>query len=170
MANYLITGVAGTGKSTLSQELTQLGCEAIDTDVSYTHWVERATGKSFSSRPDKGPGWADKYDWEWHTEAVNQLLQESSGDLFLCGVANNQADFYPLFQKIFLLTITPEAISERLTNRTNNNFGKAPHDIEQTLIWQVQFDQALLQQGAVIIDASLAIPAIAQEILRHARS
>ena len=196
---YLITGIAGYGKSTLATALTAAGHAVVDADDSaYSHFVERATGKCFPSWPRtvrrrrklerlwnwlerrsgksfrataRDEGWAHRLDWVWKEEAMVDLLeQQRDHDLFICGMAHNQAAFYRWFDRIFLLSIDQATIRHRLTTRTNNPFGKRPGEMELTLGRFAEFEALVTDAGGIVIDAARAPDEVMQEILHHAHA
>jgi dephospho-CoA kinase len=163
--NYLITGIAGSGKSTVAEALLKKGCEVIDADEDHSHWLEHATGNTYSSRPYH-KNWRDHFDWIWNVPKMNELLsRKRDHDLFVCGVGHNQADFYSQFDKIFLLVIDEKTMVKRLTGRTNNPFGTRPGDIEQCIAWRPQFQALVEAAGAIKIDATQSLDKIIDEIL-----
>lgn len=164
--NYLVTGVAGTGKSTIAGVLQSRGYTAVDADdAEFCHWVERATGKSYNSRPDT-KNWVSRFDWQWKEDRMRQLLAKDTAEpQFICGIAHNQASFYPSFEKIFLLSASPDVISHRLETRTNNPFGKRPGDIEQTLSWQKEFEAQVKQVRAIVINSERSAAEVVDDIL-----
>jgi shikimate kinase len=93
MQRVLLTGMSGTGKSTLVQALTALGYKAIDTDAGYSHWVNMRTGLPASPTETKGYVW-DELDWVWQEERMTELLAAEDGEvLFVAGTAANQGRF-----------------------------------------------------------------------------
>ncbi|OGL29836.1 hypothetical protein A3D14_02540 [Candidatus Saccharibacteria bacterium RIFCSPHIGHO2_02_FULL_47_12] len=166
--NYLITGIAGSGKSTVAEILRSHGRESLDADnADYSRWVERSTGKSLPSRPST-EDWVNRFDWNWKEDEMRGLLSEDrSKNLFVCGISNNQSAFYPLFHKIFLLSVGPDTIGHRLLTRTNNPFGKRPGDLEQTLSWQKEFEEQMKMVGAIVIDGTKPKDEVAQDIVSY---
>jgi len=60
MAKVLITGMSGTGKSTILEILGARGHRTVDTDTDrWSHWVTLPDGSS---------------DWAWREQAIADLL------------------------------------------------------------------------------------------------
>src|SRR6266487_1639757 len=111
MKRVLLTGMSGTGKSTVIGELAARGYKAIDADDG---WSERG--------PDG--------DWVWREERIQLLLSIEDCDvLFLSGCATNQVKFYPQFDHIVLLSAPAAVIIDRLATRTSNPYGKDPDEL-----------------------------------------
>jgi shikimate kinase len=115
MKRVLLTGMSGTGKSSVVEELTARGFRAIDTDYG---WCRHA---------------ADG-EWIWDEQRIAEFLACETGDLlFVAGCASNQRKFYPQFDAIVLLSAPREVIEQRLASRTNNPFGSTSEQLAQVL-------------------------------------
>jgi dephospho-CoA kinase len=111
----LLTGMSGTGKSSVIQALAARGYKAIDTDDG---WCEPL--------PDGRQ--------RWREDAIGQLLDAEDADvLFVAGCEENQIRFQPRFDLIILLSAPAEVLAERLASRTNNPFGKSAGELERVL-------------------------------------
>ncbi|MHC9294522.1 AAA family ATPase [Mycobacterium sp. LTG2003] len=107
----LITGMSGVGKSTVLTELARRGYETVDTD--YGDWIHVVDGE---------PLWREPY--------IDALLgRPRNGPLFVQGTVANQADFYPRFAAVVLLSAPRDVIVHRLRTRTGNDFGKSAADL-----------------------------------------
>jgi len=116
LKRVLLTGMSGTGKSTVICRLAELGYRAVDLDD--PAWSEY----------DKGG------DWVWREDRIQQLLDANDGDLlFVSGCATNQVKFRRYFDHIILLSAPREVLMERLRSRTNNPYGKTPEERAQVL-------------------------------------
>jgi RNase adaptor protein for sRNA GlmZ degradation len=168
VANYLITGVSGSGKSSVAEALEVRGYAAIDADIStYSHWVDRQTGQSYSSRPVEIE-WVGRFDWLWKEKEMETVLRHGENhNQFICGTSVNQSLFYPFFNTIFLLSVVDETIVHRLQTRTNNHFGKREGDIERALDWKQGFESDIKRQGAIVIDASEPLQEVLNQILSN---
>ena len=111
----LLTGMSGTGKSSVIQALSARGFKAVDTDDG---WCEQL--------PDGRQ--------RWREDAIGQLLDTDDADvLFVAGCEQNQVRFHPRFDLIILLSAPAEVLVERLASRTSNPFGKSPGDLDRVL-------------------------------------
>lgn len=109
MARILLTGMSGTGKSTVLGELAARGYATVDADGDeWSHW---GTG------PDGKP------DWMWREDRMAAVLADAS-DLFVAGTSVNQGMFYDRFDRVVLLSAPAEVMLARLAFRTNNDYGK----------------------------------------------
>ena len=127
MKRVLLTGMSGTGKSTLIHELAARGHKAIDTDSDeWSEWVTIA---------GDGPvGRTAEPDWVWREDRIQRLLSTEDADvLFVSGCKSNQGKFYAQFDHIVLLSAPARVIVERLATRTNNPYGKHPDQVAGVL-------------------------------------
>ncbi|MDB5178391.1 MAG: hypothetical protein JWN01_334 [Patescibacteria group bacterium] len=167
MSKYLITGTPGSGKSTIIEAFAQRGYTAYDTDniAGATQFEYRRTGRPVA-RPASPIDWGI-YEWSWQEAKINELLA-SADTVFLGAVVGNQEKFYPLFDRIFVLTLDEATLSHRLITRTGNDYGKHPDDLQHILSRrQDKLAHLLAAPRAVAIDASPSAEAVADEILHH---
>ena len=155
MKRVLLTGMSGTGKSTVLERLAALGYKSVDTD--YGDWHEWVDG------PD-GP------DRVWREERIRDLLAtEDAEALFVSGTVSNQGKFYPQFDHVVLLSAPTPVLVERLATRTNNPYGKSPEQLAEVLGY-VETVEPLLRRGATReIDTSVPIEQVVERILRLVR-
>ena len=166
----LITGFPGTGKSTISRELKRRGHTAFDQQNmhSYMHIQNRQTGKNIHPPLVIPVSWYDEVaSYNWDTMKLSRLLQQNE-DIFICSKAHNQAEFYKLFNKIFVLTLDSTDLMHRLSLRGENSLGKSPSEISDILTLRTHFEESLLNLGAIKINASKPISHIVDEILSSA--
>lgn len=115
MRRVLLTGIAGTGKSTVVAELRARGYKALDADDGLC-----------CTAPDG--------EWLWNEDLIERVLStEDTEVLVLAGAASNQVRFYDRFDHIVLLSTPADVIVERLATRTNNSFGKAADELDRVL-------------------------------------
>ena len=163
MKRILLTGMSGTGKSTVIVELVSRGYKAIDLDRDeFSEWV--------SIDPDSDPLTPEPgKDWVWREERVQQLLSMEDTDiLFVSGCAENMRLFFPQFDHVILLSASPEIITERLVTRTNNSFGKQPDQLARVLTLQQTVEPLLRKAATHEIDTSAPLDDVAGKVLRIA--
>ena len=160
MKRILLTGMSGTGKSTVILKLVSLGYKAVDLDNNeFSHWIEiDADTTSLTPAPGK--------DWVWRTDRVQELLStEDTNILIVSGCAENLGQFLPQFDQIILLSAPPQILVERLTARTNNAYGKQPYEIAQVLVLQQIIEPLLRKASSYEIDTSSGIDHVITKIL-----
>jgi adenylate kinase family enzyme len=140
----LITGMSGTGKSTVIPELVARGSRAIDTSWN-PEWEEPPADGS-------GPGWI------WREDRIATLLRdEGSGMLFLAACVENQGKFYRRFDQVVLLTASEELIRERLATRTTNRYGRRPEELVQVLGFKETVEPLLRRSATFEIDTAIPV-------------
>ena len=150
MKRILLTGMSGTGKSTVIAALGALGYKAVDADYG---WCTTA--------PDG--------EWLWDEERVDHLLAtEDAGVLFLAGCASNQGRFAHRFDHIVLLSAPLDVMFERLLTRTNNSFGKRDDERDRVVDDHANVEPLLRASSSVEIDTARALSEVVEDILRLA--
>ena len=152
MKRVLITGMAGTGKSSLLQELAARGYRTVDTDY----------GGYFQTIDDE---------ILWREDRVSMLLSsapdELPGVLFVQGTTRNQVLFYPRFHHIVLLSAPPGVLAERLASRTTNRYGKDPAELAETLEYQRTVEPLLRASATLEVVTTVPVAQVADIVLGH---
>ena len=166
MKNYLITGVAGTGKSTVAKELSRRGYAAYDTEEGFSYYIDKRTGQRCAYPKNPSPEWYDTHERVFDEKILMNLLKKHAEEpLFIACITANQAKYYDQFDKIFLLTAPDDVITHRLGTRTNNYFGRHPLDLQRVIGRHQQFDDELKALGAVTVDSTWPLDQVVQTIL-----
>ena len=152
--NYLVEGLSGAGKSSVYEELIRRGYKAISTDRAWKYHAD----------PDTGAGRPIHYDnsmWDQH-KAVSELESPEPEVLFVCGSSRNRDRFLPYFTKIFNLRIDDDTMRRRLQERTNNEFGEQPEEVELMLRLNRSDEKPT---GSIDVDATRPLHQVVDELL-----
>jgi dephospho-CoA kinase len=142
----LITGMSGTGKSTVLLELARRGHRTVDTDSDeWSEWLED--------------------DWIWREDRIAELLtKHSDGVLFVSGCKSNQGKFYKQFDAVVLLSASAGVILSRIATRDTNDYGKSPHE-RALLLEHLQTVEPLLRATCTAeINATKPLLEVADEL------
>jgi shikimate kinase len=155
----LITGMSGTGKSTVVAELAARGHRAIDLDSdTWSEWVQ-VEGNPAGANPG--------HDWLWNETKLAMLLAEDiSETLFVSGCASNMGKFVGRFDDVVLLSAPIGVMLDRVRHRTNNPYGKQDTEIAQIKENVRQFEPRLRRIASQEIDTSLPIRDVLETILK----
>lgn len=163
--NVLITGNAGSGKTSVSKVLRDRGYTVYDADEGFGHWIHKNSGEIRTSRPASN---RQDYYWVWDIDKVENLMKEpESKTVFFCGLATNQAQVYKDFDKIFMLDCGLETIKQRLGNREDNPFGKRPGDLDWVRKTHSQLQPQLKEANAIQINAEMPLNGVVGQILEE---
>lgn len=152
----LITGTAGTGKTTMLAELQKRGYLVIDLDATgLCRWRNIETGEYDEYGLDgKDEEWFSKHGWYCDIDKLKGFLSyvREDKEVFVGGITGNIEELMKIFDMTFLLSADETILRERLTHRTNNNFGKKPH--EQEAIVRHNADLQKVLQNYIAVDGN----------------
>lgn len=171
--SILITGVAGTGKSTVSAALTALGYKAFNIEEidELFEMFDKRTGKPFEDFDFNDLESVKQHDWLCDKSKLQQLIRKNSNGVnYYCGTASNLDDLLPLFDKVFLLTVNDAILHERLSTRTSNDFGRTPEIQQWVSSWKKASEDHLVEEGAILIDASRPLSEVVNDIVERSTS
>ena len=155
MAKILVTGMSGTGKSSVLRVLGERGHRVVDTDTDdWSEWALDAEG-----RPD----------WIWREDAIADLLASNDdGHLFVAGCRTNQGRFYDRFDAVVLLSAPAEVLLARIDGRRDNPYGKSDQERELVLQHLAEVEPLLRATATAELDATGALPELADRLERIA--
>jgi dephospho-CoA kinase len=159
MKRMLITGMSGTGKSSVVQELAARGYQAYDLDTpEWSEWVEADPSDALT--PTEGK------DWIWREDRVRALLSRPVNyTMFVSGCAENMGRFFPLIDTIILLTAPAATILDRLAARSPGGYGHAAAERRKVAGLISTIEPLLRKSADHEIDTRRSIPATVDAIL-----
>jgi dephospho-CoA kinase len=158
----LLTGLSGTGKSTLVGALAARGYKAVDADCDeFSTWAKPARDADvFWSPVEVGR------DWVWREDRIKDLLFIEDADvLFLAGCAENMGQFLPQFDHVVLLHAPADLLVERLSIRTTNAYGKRPDEVARVLGQKATVEPLLRRVAGHEIDTSAPLEEVISAVL-----
>lgn len=167
MSLIYIKGTPGSGKSTIRKELESLGFEAHDADDADMGGPYNNATNERVTYPDTAPSkeWFDAHSYRLIPEAI-QAIHDKAQDktIFLCGTASNEDDVWHLFDKVLFLDIDETTLKSRIATRTDNDYGKTPHELE-LIMEKYRADRSKRERpGVTPIDATLPISGVVKAI------
>lgn len=146
MAKVLVTGMSGTGKSSVLRVLSQRGHRVVDTDTEeWSEWV------------DDG--------WNWREDAMAALLAgHEHGHLFIAGCHTNQGRFYDRLDGVVLLSAPAEVLLERIDARDDNPYGKSDEERALVLRHLAEVEPLLRATASAELDATEPLDSLADRL------
>ncbi len=171
--SILITGVAGSGKSAVCDELEKLGYKAFgieDMKDMFT-MIDRTTGKKSEIFDNDNIEMVKKHDWICDKEKLRKLIEDNKdGIVFYAGTGSNMDDILPLFDMVFLLKPSPETLTKRLSKRTSEKFGRTQEVQEWVFSWKDWWEEKMEKDGAVVVDANQDLEKVVADIIKKVES
>jgi len=163
MKRILLTGMSGTGKSTVIRELAARGYKAVDADGDeFSQWVVDEGSVVAEVTPVDG-----NKDWVWREDRIQDLLSTEDTDvLFVSGCAENMPKFFPQFDLIVLLSAPASVIVQRLRTRTTNQYGKRPEEVARVLSLVKSVEPRLRRAARYKIDTSAPLEEVVVTLLQ----
>ena len=145
----LLTGMSGSGKSLLVQELRQRGYAAYDAD-DHGFSEPRAGGR-----------------WGWRADAVASLLAQAPDGhlLFFAGCSEEQIEM-PFDYRV-VLTVPDDEIVARLTTRTSNPYGRTSAERRQVLADRALVEPLLRRSADLVLSTTAPVAEVADRLLEH---
>jgi shikimate kinase len=160
MKRVLITGMSGTGKSAVVQELAARGYQAHDLDTpEWSEWIDADPSDVLT--PSQGK------DWVWREDRVRALLSApGDGKLFVSGCAENMRQFFALIDVVILLSAPVATLMERLAARPAGSYGDTAEERGKVAELVATIEPLLRKSANWEIDTRRPVHATVDEVLR----
>ncbi|OHT85201.1 AAA family ATPase [Mycobacteroides saopaulense] len=143
MARVLVTGMSGTGKTTLLHELARRGFRTVDTD--YDGWTLA--------------------DGSWDATRMTALLDQHP-DVIVSGTTDNQVDFYDRFGHVVLLSVPLDVAIARVSSRTDNPYGRTAAERTEIARNTEEVEPLLRDSASVELDGRRPVAELADRVAK----
>ena len=152
-----MTGIAGTGKSSVLGELGRRGYRVVDTDDE--GWREYRRYLEPADELHRGQ-------WLWVESRMAAVLDFDDGrSLFIGGCARNQSKFHDRFDAVVLLSAPADVMLDRVARRTTNSYGKAAWERAEILTDLAEIEPLLRQSCTHELDSSRPLDAVVADLI-----
>ena len=166
--SVLITGISGSGKSTICEELVGMGYEAYDIEDMDTMFAmyRKGTREIFTDFDNNDPIKIENSVWLCNIDKLQErLAQQRNSIAFYCGVASNMDDLFPLFNQVFLLRVSAASLHQHLSTRQGtNNMGSTEASRQAVLGWKDWWEKEMETHGAVNVNADDSPRLVAKKV------
>lgn len=169
---FIITGISGSGKTTVARALVDAGYIALDSQLNpgLFHFVD-ADGHIPESNHPNDTNWLSRHNWVLNRSIFDATVRQHSLDtpIFLCGGGDSIKLLLPEAKKCFLLEIDAATLTQRLANPTRDNkFGQTEAARDRLLRRLDGFQANQLAAGAITIDAAQSADRVVKDIIAQA--
>lgn len=167
-SKILITGMAGSGKTTIINELLKRDYTAFDLDaIGVCSWVNKNTGKDAAYSHNADSEWFEEHSWRCDLNKLKGFLA-SFNTVFVGGkIATSQiTEIGELFDKIFLLSPNDSVLRKRLSTRDTNDFAKSKNHQEEIIKARKKFEEAIMNAGGYKISNHNSVDEAVEKIIK----
>lgn len=164
-----VTGVAGSGKSTLCAELLGRGADAHDADEGISRHIRIADGAAVATPPRhrQDPEWTTGHEFRFDMARVRGLTARATPEVpvVLLGAAYGDDEVIALADRTWFLDLEEAELRRRLAARGPGSYGQPPHELDSIIAWHAVAAGRYESLGATRLDATLPVEELADEIL-----
>lgn len=167
---YIVTGISGSGKTTVARHLIKQGEVAFDSKLNpgLYEFVDNE-GRVAESVKLHDEAWRKRYKWSLNEEKLEELLEQHHRAMrvFLCGRAN-LFQYWHRANKVFLLKIDGSTLLKRLNSESRDNLFAKDKTTQNKLLNDLDSIQdKIIQKGAIVVDAEKPIWDVVSQILQE---
>ena len=168
---YIVTGVSGSGKTTVARNLLERGEIAFDSKINPNlYYFVDSEGIVADSVQLDNDAWRVRFKWSLNEKMLKKLLEDhqNAKRVFLCGRAN-LFQYWHKAKVVFLLKVDKDTLISRLNNVTRDNLFASDTATQQHLAGNLYMMQDKISgKGAINIDANFPIDDVVNQILKQA--
>lgn len=165
----LVTGVSGTGKTTVLKEMKKQGFTAIGLDETpdLSYWVHKKTGEKLIKKAEFSKEFLSEYEWVCDLELLATLLAQYAESVVVAGNVENILECMEYCDETLLLVCTPETFFARIDSRSDNEYGQSEEAKEFIMSYYERDNKKCLEAGAIAIDAEQSVEKVIEAVMKY---
>jgi len=172
--SIFITGIAGSGKSTISRALLALGYKSYDIEddmYGLFMMVRKDTGEEYVDYDNADMEKVNNARWVCDTKKLKKLIENQTENMaFYCGITSDNLELIPLFDTSILLRVNSKILNQRLLSREGtDDYGNTEAGRQRVLSGKDEFENKMIKAGMIVIDANSYAKKVAEEIIKITR-
>lgn len=168
---YIITGISGSGKTSVARALLNAGQVALDSKINAGLFhFEDSLGNVPETNHPNNPDWKSRHKWIIDRARLDALMAENqtAKRVFLCGGGDSVKSLWPDSRRVFLLKVDAETLINRLNSPTRDNYFAKNTVTQEHLLKRLDtYQENQLAAGAQPIDARRSLDETVEEILKR---
>jgi broad-specificity NMP kinase len=165
---FIVTGISGSGKTTIARQLIKNGEVAFDSklNLGLYEFID-SEGNVAESVKLSDEDWRNRYKWSLNGVKFDKLLRQYSNvsRVFLCGRAN-LFQYWDRADAVLLLEVDEDVLRERLNSESRDNLFAKDKVTQNRLLNDLDSVQyKIIEKGGIPIDATVSIDGVVEQIL-----
>lgn len=170
--SILITGIAGSGKTTICHKLNKLGYNAYNIETTKGLFKTFNKDGSIFLNNHNNDDLKDVKNREWicDLKKLNAFMKKKSQKselVFYCGMGTNIYDIFPLFDKVILLKVSSKILRNRLSGRIKGSYGRTKKVQDWLIDGKKRIEKKMKDNGAIIIDSEGSLDQVVDKIIKN---
>ncbi|MFZ1249398.1 MAG: AAA family ATPase [Candidatus Saccharimonadales bacterium] len=165
----LITGVSGSGKTTICRTLKKLGYEAHDLESAKNMFmlIDPNTEQVIHDKQLSDLGNGLQADWVCNMPKLKKLIQNQQNEVaFYCGGTSRTEELMQAFDFTVILQVSDETTVKRLSNRKKGEFGNEQVVRDWVLTWKQKVESDWLAAGGIGVNAEPEPHVVAKAVVK----
>ncbi|MFZ3015897.1 MAG: AAA family ATPase [Minisyncoccia bacterium] len=167
--SILITGIAGSGKTTICHQLNKIGYKAYDIEATKGLFKTFYKDNSkFNKHNNDNLNEVKNREWICDIKKLKIFMKSQKKFLvFYCGMGTNIYDIFPLFDKVISLKVSSKILRNRLSGRVKGSYGRTKKIQNWLIDGKKRIEKKMKDNGAIFISSEGSLGQVINKIIKN---